>query len=73
MIHWMCLHLLMGFHNPKLSLLHASDLVDLLTATATSWAASGDRAREQLGFAPAAVLDTRLRETADWLREHKRL
>jgi len=157
MIHWMRLHLLMGFHNPKLSLLHVSDLVDLALAaadrgermtaddplsargiynacddrehptyadlgrrvaatlgrsvlllplpltlaipasyaveqfwnlcgqasivspdklreaTATSWAASGDRAREQLGFAPRAVLDTRLQETADWLRAQKQL
>jgi len=157
MIHWMRLHLLMGFHNPRLSLLHVSDLVDLALAaadrgqrmaaddplsargiynacddrehptyadlgrrvaaslrrsvvvlplpltlaiptsyaveqfwnlcgqasivspdklreaTATSWAASADRAREQLGFAPATALNRRLQETADWLREHKRL
>jgi nucleoside-diphosphate-sugar epimerase len=157
MIHWIRLHLLMGFHNPRLSLLHVSDLVDLALAaadrgermaaddphsargiynacddrehptyadlgrrvaaslrrsvlvvplpltlaiptsyaveqfwnlcghasivspdklreaTATSWAASGARARQQLGFAPRAVLNARLQETADWLREHKRL
>ena len=157
MIHWMRLHLLMGFHNPRLSLLHVSDLMELVLAAAdrgermtaddplsargiynacddrehptyadlgrrvaaslrrsvlvvplpltlaiptsyaveqfwnlcgqasivspdklreamaTSWAASAARAREQLGFTPRAVLDTRLQETADWLREHKRL
>jgi len=157
MIQRMRLHLLMGFHNPRLSLLHVSDLVDLVLAaadrgeritaddplsargiynacddrehptyadlgrrvaaslrrsvlivplpltlaipasyvveqfwnlcgqasivspdklreaTAMGWAASGDRAREQLGFAPRAAIDTRLRETADWLRAQKQL
>ena len=40
----------------------------LREATAGSWAASAAKARGHLGFAPAAPLDTRLRETADWLR-----
>jgi len=34
MISWMRLHLLMGFRDPRLSLLHVSDLVDLLLAAA---------------------------------------
>jgi len=157
MIHRMRLHLLIGFHDPRLSLLHVSDLVELLLAaadrgtriaaddpssargvyhacddrehptysqlghrvaealgrsvlvmplpltlalptsfviekfwnlcgqasivspdklreaTAASWAASGHRARQELGFAPRSSLNTRLRETADWLREHNQL
>ena len=40
----------------------------LREATAGSWAASAAKARAQLGFAPAAALDARLRQTADWLR-----
>jgi hypothetical protein len=42
----------------------------LREATAGSWAASAAKARGQLGFAPAAPLDARLRQTADWLRAH---
>lgn len=41
-------------------------------ATAPSWAASAAKARTQLGFAPAATLDERLRETAHWLRSRRR-
>jgi nucleoside-diphosphate-sugar epimerase len=37
-------------------------------AIATSWAASAARARRHLGFAPGASLDTRLAETASWLK-----
>lgn len=40
----------------------------LREATAGSWAASAAKARGQLGFAPAAPLDARLQQTADWLR-----
>jgi dihydroflavonol-4-reductase len=40
----------------------------LREATVPSWAASAAQARHDLGFEPAATLDTRLRETADWLR-----
>ena len=40
----------------------------LREATAGSWAASAAKARDELGFAPAATLDARLRQTADWLR-----
>jgi nucleoside-diphosphate-sugar epimerase len=43
----------------------------LREATARSWAASAGKAREQLGFTPAAPLDDRLRETADWFRAHR--
>jgi nucleoside-diphosphate-sugar epimerase len=42
----------------------------LREATAGSWAASAARARDDLGFAPAAPLDTRLAETATWLRDN---
>jgi nucleoside-diphosphate-sugar epimerase len=45
----------------------------LREATARSWAASGRKAREQIGFRPAASLDARLRETADWWRSQGRL
>ena len=45
----------------------------LREATAASWAASGRRARQELGFAPRSSLNTRLRETADWLRKHNQL
>jgi dihydroflavonol-4-reductase len=37
-------------------------------ATARSWACSAAKARTQLGFVPAAPLETRLRETADAYR-----
>jgi nucleoside-diphosphate-sugar epimerase len=40
----------------------------LREATARSWAASAAKARDHLGFAPAATLDARLRETGDWFR-----
>lgn len=40
----------------------------LREATVPSWAASAARARADLAFEPAASLDGRLRETADWLR-----
>lgn len=40
----------------------------LREATARSWAASAAKARRQLAFAPAASLDERIRETADWFR-----
>lgn len=40
----------------------------LREATVPSWAASAARARADLAFEPAASLDIRLRETADWLR-----
>jgi dihydroflavonol-4-reductase len=40
----------------------------LREATARSWAASAAKARSQLGFAPAATIDDRLRETGDWFR-----
>lgn len=40
----------------------------LREATVPSWAASAARARVDLDFTPQATLDTRLRETADWLR-----
>lgn len=39
-------------------------------AIAWSWACSAAKARNQLGFAPALPLDARLRQTADWFREH---
>jgi dihydroflavonol-4-reductase len=42
----------------------------LREATAGSWAASAAKARGDLGFACAAPLDTRLAETARWLREN---
>jgi dihydroflavonol-4-reductase len=45
----------------------------LREAIAPSWAASGRKAREQLGFTPAAKLDERLRETADWMQTSRRL
>ncbi len=45
----------------------------LREATAGSWAASARKARDELGFTPAGTLDERLRQTADWLREHGRL
>jgi len=37
-------------------------------ATAPSWAASAAKARADLGFAPSAPLDERLRQTGDWFR-----
>ncbi len=40
----------------------------LREATVPSWAASAARARAELDFMPQATLDTRLRETAEWLR-----
>jgi len=40
----------------------------LREATARSWAASAAKARRQIGFAPAASLDDRIRQTADWFR-----
>jgi nucleoside-diphosphate-sugar epimerase len=40
----------------------------LREATARSCAASAAKARDHLGFAPAATLDARLRETGDWFR-----
>lgn len=40
----------------------------LREATASSWAASAAKARGQLGFAPAATIDDRLRETGEWFR-----
>ena len=40
----------------------------LREATAGSWAASALKARRDLGFAAAATLDDRLRETAAWLQ-----
>ncbi|MFM7244260.1 MAG: NAD-dependent epimerase/dehydratase family protein [Planctomycetaceae bacterium] len=40
----------------------------LREATARSWAASAGKARRHLGFAPAATIDDRLRETGDWFR-----
>ncbi len=39
-------------------------------ATAGSWTCSSDRAKHELGWACAADLDTRLRETVAWYREH---
>lgn len=42
-------------------------------AIAPSWAASAARARDELGFSPAASLDQRLAETAAWLRTSGRL
>jgi nucleoside-diphosphate-sugar epimerase len=45
----------------------------LRDATAPSWASSAARCRSQLGVAPAATLDERLRETADWLRGARKL
>jgi nucleoside-diphosphate-sugar epimerase len=39
-------------------------------ATVWSWACSADKARRQLAFVPGPSLDDRLRETADWFREH---
>ena len=39
-------------------------------ATAWSWACSGAKARAQLAFVPARPLDFRLRETAEWYRDH---
>jgi nucleoside-diphosphate-sugar epimerase len=38
-------------------------------ATASSWACSGEKARQQLGFVPPQRLDARLRETGEWFRE----
>jgi dihydroflavonol-4-reductase len=40
----------------------------LREATAGNWAASAAKARAELGFLPAATLDERLQQTADWLR-----
>lgn len=37
---------------------------------AGSWACSPEKARQQLGFAPAATLEERLRQTVAWYREH---
>lgn len=45
----------------------------LREAVVPSWAASAARARDELGFSPAATLDERLAETAAWLRAHGRL
>ena len=39
-------------------------------ATAGSWACSGERARREFELTPPRSLDERLRETADWYREH---
>lgn len=39
-------------------------------ATVRSWASSCEKARHQLGFAPAQSLETRLRQTGDWYAEH---
>jgi nucleoside-diphosphate-sugar epimerase len=40
----------------------------LREATAGNWAASAAKARTELGFVPAATLDARLKQSADWLR-----
>ena len=40
-------------------------------ATAGSWACSSKKAHDELGFAPAAELDQRLRETICWYREQR--
>ena len=45
----------------------------LREATARSWAASAAKARDQLGFAAAAPIDDRLRETGDWFRDNRLL
>ena len=45
----------------------------LREATATSWAASGGKARLGLGFTAADPLDVRLAQTADWLRSRRLL
>ncbi|MCE9629940.1 MAG: NAD-dependent epimerase/dehydratase family protein [Planctomycetia bacterium] len=45
----------------------------LREATARSWAASAAKARDQLGFAAAAPIDDRLRETGDWFRSNRLL
>lgn len=45
----------------------------LREATATSWAASGGKARTGLGFTVVETLDTRLAQTADWLRSRRLL
>ena len=37
-------------------------------ATAGSWICSAETIRDELGFEPAAGLDQRLRETAEWYR-----
>lgn len=39
-------------------------------AIAWNWACSAAKARTQLGFAPALPLDARLRQTAEWFRDH---
>jgi nucleoside-diphosphate-sugar epimerase len=39
-------------------------------AMAGSWACSSELARRELGWSPAGSLDQRLRETADWYRQH---
>lgn len=39
-------------------------------ATVPSWASSSEKARQQLGFLPPKPLDSRLRETAEWFRDH---
>lgn len=39
-------------------------------ATVWSWACSAAKARDGLGFAPQRSLDERLRDTAEWFREH---
>lgn len=39
-------------------------------ATAWSWACSAAKARTQLAFVPAQPLDFRLRQTAEWYRDH---
>ncbi|MCA9124241.1 MAG: NAD-dependent epimerase/dehydratase family protein [Planctomycetaceae bacterium] len=42
-------------------------------ATVRSWACSGQKAREQLGFAPARSLDENLRQTLRWYIEHNQI
>jgi len=39
-------------------------------ATVASWACSAAKAHSQLGFRPPLPLDARLRQTAEWFREH---
>jgi len=39
-------------------------------ASARSWASSGEKARQQLGFAPDKSLDEHLRETSRWYVEN---
>jgi nucleoside-diphosphate-sugar epimerase len=42
-------------------------------ATVRSWACSSEKARQQLGFAPAKPLDARLKETVQWYLDNGRL